>query len=56
MVQQEFAGCAGCKQPCSFRLALAEIEICQTFVGQQQCQDGMACPKSATQSLHDMET
>ena len=35
----------------AFVSALAEI--CQTF-GQQQCQQGMACPKSATQSLHTM--
>ena len=36
-----------------FGLALAEI--CQTF-GQRQCQEGMACPKSATHSLHNMVT
>ena len=34
---------------------LAVAEICQTF-GQQQCQMHMACPKSATQSLHDTIT
>ncbi len=36
-----------------FGLALAEI--CQTF-GQQQCQEDMTCPKSTTQSLHNMVT
>jgi hypothetical protein len=29
-------------------IGLALAEICQTF-GQQQCQEGMACSKSATQ-------
>ena len=37
-----------------FGLALAEI-LCQTF-GQQQCQEGMACPKSATQSPRSITT
>ena len=36
-----------------FGLALAEI--CQTS-GEHQCQEGMACPKSATHSLHNMVT
>ena len=36
-----------------FGVALAEIS--QHF-GQQQCQEGMACPKSATHSLHNMVT
>ncbi len=36
-----------------FGLALAEI--CQTF-GQRQCQEGMACPKPTTQSLHKMSS
>jgi hypothetical protein len=33
-----------------FGLALAEIF--RTF-GQQQCQEGLVCPKSTTQSLHN---
>jgi hypothetical protein len=38
-----------------FGFGLALAEICQTF-GQQQCQEGMTCPKSATHSLHSMIT
>jgi hypothetical protein len=36
-------------------IGLALSEICQTF-GQQPCQEGMACPKSATHSIHSMVT
>ena len=36
-------------------LGLALAVICQTF-GQQQCQEGMVCPKSAPHSLHNMVT
>jgi hypothetical protein len=36
-----------------FGFTLAEFR--QPF-GQQQCQEVMACPKSATQSLHNMAT
>ena len=37
-----------------FGLALAEI--CQTSFGKQQSHGGMACPKSATQSLLNIVT
>jgi hypothetical protein len=36
-----------------FGLALSKI--CQTF-GSQLCQEGMACPKSDPQSLHNTVT
>jgi hypothetical protein len=47
-----FLGVLGAKN-LGFVLALARI--CQPF-GQLQCQEGMACPKSASQSFHNMVT
>jgi hypothetical protein len=48
-----FLGVLAANNILCFGLALAEI--CQTF-GQRQCHEGMVCPKSATQSIHNIVT
>jgi hypothetical protein len=47
-----FLGVLAANNILGFGLALAEI--CQTFGQQQSHDEGMACPKSATQSIHNI--
>jgi hypothetical protein len=51
MVQQQFSWCADSKQPWFW--PGSELKSAKLF-GQRQCQEGMTCPKSATQSLQNI--